>query len=81
MRELAQRAGPYKVWAEVLFADPIADITVLGAPDTQELCEQAMAYEALTEAATPLKLGSAVLVEDRRARHPADGRRGVAEKQ
>jgi hypothetical protein len=46
-----------KVWAECLFADPIADIAVLGTPDNQELYEQAMAYEELTDATTPLKLG------------------------
>ena len=35
------------VWCECLFLDPIADIAVLGAPDNQELSEQAEAYEAL----------------------------------
>ena len=42
------------VWCEVLFVDPIADIAVLGSPDGQELSQQADAYEALVEAATPL---------------------------
>ncbi len=41
--------GKRRVWAECLFMDPIADIAVFGAPDTQELYEQAAAYEALTE--------------------------------
>jgi hypothetical protein len=49
-----------KVWAECLFADPIADIAVLGTPDNQELCEKAMAYEELVEAARPVKIGGAV---------------------
>ena len=33
------------VWAECLFADPIADVSVLGSPDNQELFEEAQAYE------------------------------------
>jgi hypothetical protein len=54
--------GPLKqkqtrVWAECLFADPIADIAVLGRPDYQELGEQAEAFEALIDAAVPLKMG------------------------
>jgi hypothetical protein len=36
-----------KVWAECLFADPIADIAVLGSPDNQELSDEAEAYEQL----------------------------------
>jgi hypothetical protein len=44
------------VWCECLFVDPIADIAVLGAADNQELAEQAEAYEALVEAAIPLKI-------------------------
>jgi S1-C subfamily serine protease len=47
------------VWAECLFADPIADIAVLGAPDNQDLCEQATAYEELVGDTTPLKIGVA----------------------
>ena len=42
------------VWAELLFADPIADIAVLGSPDNQEPGEQAMAHEELVEQATLL---------------------------
>jgi hypothetical protein len=45
------------VWAECLFADPIADIAVLGCPDNQELSDQADAYNALVESVKPLKLG------------------------
>jgi hypothetical protein len=37
------------IWTECLFVDPVADIAVLGTPDTQELFEQADAYEALTD--------------------------------
>jgi hypothetical protein len=38
------------VCAECLFADPVADIAVLGSPDNQMLWEQAQAYEALSRA-------------------------------
>jgi hypothetical protein len=44
------------VWAECLFADPIADIAVLGAPDRQDLSDECDAYRALTEAAAPLPI-------------------------
>lgn len=47
------------VWAECLFADPIADIAVLGSPDNQALCEQAEAYETLVMGVTPLLVGAA----------------------
>jgi hypothetical protein len=30
------------VWAECLFVDPIADLAVLGAPDSQELHDKNM---------------------------------------
>jgi hypothetical protein len=46
-----------KVWAECLFADPIADIAVLGSPDDQALYEQAEAYEALVGSVVPIKIG------------------------
>ena len=42
------------VWCECLFVDPIADIAVLGSPDNQALSEEAEAYEALVESATPV---------------------------
>ncbi len=37
------------VAAELLFADPVADIAVLGQPDGQELHKEADAYDALLE--------------------------------
>jgi hypothetical protein len=43
------------VWTECLFADPVVDIAVLGAPDGQELPEQCTAYEALVMAVKPLR--------------------------
>jgi hypothetical protein len=47
------------VWAECFFADPIADIAVLGSPDNQSLFDEADAYEALVEPVTPLKIAEA----------------------
>jgi hypothetical protein len=44
------------VWAQLQFADPIADIAVLGSPDDQELSEQAEAYERLLGSAHPLPI-------------------------
>lgn len=53
---LAPLGGEPLVWCECLFADPIADIAILGAPDNQELSNEADAYEALVEAVTPLTI-------------------------
>ena len=39
------------------FIDPISDIAVFCEPDNQELPDQAQAYEALTEQATPFRIG------------------------
>jgi hypothetical protein len=48
-----------RVWAECLFADPIADIAVLGTPDTQDLYKEAEAYSRLVMSYDPLKIGDA----------------------
>jgi hypothetical protein len=45
------------VWAECLFADPIADIAILGCPDNQALGDEADAYDALTERTSVLGIG------------------------
>lgn len=48
------------ICAECLFVDPVADIAVLGAPDnqaSQEMYEQAEAYEALVDVAPALRIG------------------------
>lgn len=50
-----------KVWAECLFADPVADIAVLGSPDDQVLYDEAIAFEALTEEAPALRIGEAAI--------------------
>jgi hypothetical protein len=41
--------GSPSVWCELMFADPIAEIAVLGAPDGQELYAEHEIYLALTE--------------------------------
>ena len=45
------------MWAACEFMDPIADIAVFGSPDSQELYEQAQAYDTLTEQAAPFPIG------------------------
>ena len=47
------------VMAELLFADPIADIAALGAPDGQVFGKEVDAYEALVAAARPLTIAEA----------------------
>jgi hypothetical protein len=47
------------VWAECLFADPIADIAILGSPDDQALWDQADEYKALVESTSPLSIADA----------------------
>jgi hypothetical protein len=54
------------VWAEVLFAEPVSDLAVLGCPDNQELWEQAEAYEQLTDACDVLQIGDADVDSDAR---------------
>jgi hypothetical protein len=49
------------VWAECLFADPVADIAVLCSPDNQELTDQAEAFSALVERVSPLSVADAPL--------------------
>jgi hypothetical protein len=47
------------VWAECLFANPVADIAVLGSPDDQALFDQADAYEKLLEPLAPFRIADA----------------------
>jgi len=47
------------VWAECLFANPVADIAVLGCPDTQDLGDEAAAYDELTESVPSVRIGKA----------------------
>jgi hypothetical protein len=50
--------GDADVWAELLFADPIADIAVLGSPDIQALGEEAYAFDNLVDAIEPLTIAA-----------------------
>ena len=43
---------------EVLFADPISDVAILGTPDDQELSELADAYSQFVESVPALRIGS-----------------------
>ncbi len=52
------------VWAECLFADPVADIAVLGAPEHLDLYQQAAAFESLVATARPLPIGEAPTQRD-----------------
>ena len=47
------------VWAECLFADPIADIAVLGMPDDQALPDEANSYKRLLGSRQPLLITDA----------------------
>jgi hypothetical protein len=47
------------VWAECVFADPIADLAVLSAPDGQKLYEQADAFKELVTIRPALKIANA----------------------
>jgi hypothetical protein len=55
---LAPLGAEPTIWAECLFVDPIADIAVLGQPNNQALSDQADAYDALVEVATPLRIAA-----------------------
>jgi hypothetical protein len=48
---------PGWIWAEVLFADSVADIAVLGSPDNQELADEAESYDNFAEERAALPLG------------------------
>ena len=52
-------AGGPLVWAECVFADPVADIAVLAEPDGQAFFDQAEAYEALTESVSAIEIAEA----------------------
>jgi hypothetical protein len=56
---LGPLGGEKTVWAECLFADPVADIAVLGAPDNQQLFEEAETFENLVKNCRPLPIGKA----------------------
>ena len=47
------------VWADLLFADPVADIAVSGCPDSQDFFDEAEASDALTNEAPALQVRQA----------------------
>lgn len=49
--------GKRTIFAECLFADPVADIAVLGSPDGQALFGEARAYEDFIETIRPMPIG------------------------
>jgi hypothetical protein len=53
------RGAKPSVWAECLFVNPVADIALLGSPDSQELGDECDSYNALTEGAPPFAIGKA----------------------
>lgn len=63
-RTYANLIGPLgkkpTIWVECYFADPVADLAVLGMPDNQQLPDEADAYEELVEAAVPLRFADIV---------------------
>jgi hypothetical protein len=50
-------AGELEVSADCLFADPVADVAVLGCPDIQVMYDEAERFEALTKQAPSLRIG------------------------
>jgi hypothetical protein len=48
--------GQPTFWAECRFADPVADIAVLGPPDSQELCDEWDAYVRFIEEREPMQI-------------------------
>jgi hypothetical protein len=58
-RLLGPLGGKRTVWAQCLFVDPVADIAVLGQPDTQALSEEADAYDELIGTLAPLPVADA----------------------
>ena len=70
---LGPLGGECDICAECLFVDPVADIAVLGQPDSQELSEQADAYDGLVEKVKPLPIGRLPPAPTKRQRFP-DGK-------
>ncbi|MGP0085825.1 MAG: serine protease [Steroidobacteraceae bacterium] len=73
---LAPLGAEPTVSAECLFADPIADVAVLGSPDNQVLADEAEAYEALVDGVTPLAIVAAPKLGRKRVQLRGDGRYG-----
>jgi hypothetical protein len=63
---LGPLGGKRTVWARCLFVDPMADIAVLGEPDSQELYKEATAYDDLIGDMTALTVADAPAMGFRR---------------
>jgi Trypsin-like peptidase domain len=55
-RILGKLGQEQNVWAECLFVEPVSDIAVLGAPDSQDLYNECSKYQALVDELTPLPI-------------------------
>ena len=55
---LGPRGGDATVWAELMFADPVADIAVLGSPDRQERHKEAVAFNDLVNEVEPFMVAT-----------------------
>ena len=63
---LAPLGGAPAVWAECLFADPVADLAVLGCPNNHAMLQQAETYkELINSAGAPLRIADAPGEKDR----------------
>ena len=63
---LGPLGGPRDVWAECVFANPVADLAVLARPDDQALSDRAAAYDHLIEAARRFTVGKLQSLRRRR---------------
>ena len=55
-------SGTPDVWAECPFADPVADLAILGEPDGQELSKEWEAFDSFIEKATPLPISGRQII-------------------
>ena len=62
---LAPLGDEPSVMAECFFVDPIADIAILGTPETQEMFEEAEQYDELLQKALPLWVADVRLREEK----------------
>ena len=54
------------VWASCVFADPVADIAVLGEPDSRALSRQYESYVRLTDPVVPFTIGPLEFIQQQR---------------
>jgi Trypsin-like peptidase domain len=55
---LGPLGGACDVWAECVYADPVADLAVLAAPDAQHFASEARNYARLVGQRTPLRVAA-----------------------